>query len=152
MTPWLLLCTSPPYEVSGSVGEGQLPPPQIARILRCCSFLPLLSGMVMTEFICLVPRLLLSIVLFLLCIFLLWLGVFKNSSEFVKSGVFVDHVLSFSSLSYRYCWCCFVSQQHASKSLPDFLGFVLKLQESWKPITEGEGAELGKGRRREGRG
>lgn len=87
MTPWLL-CNSPPYEVSGSIGEGQMPPPsQIARILRCCSFLPLLSGMVMTEFICLGPRLLLSVVLFLLCILLLWLGVSKNSSEFVKSVV-----------------------------------------------------------------
>lgn len=106
----------------------------------------------MTEFICLGPQLLLSIVLFLLYILLLWLGVSKKSSEFVKNSVFVDHVLSFLSLRHRYRWCCFVSQQHASKSLPGFLGFVLKLQESWKPITEGEGAEIGKGRRRGGRG
>lgn len=35
MTPWLLLCTSPPYEVSGSVGEGQvsLPNGQDSKML-----------------------------------------------------------------------------------------------------------------------
>lgn len=104
------------------------------------------------KFICLGPQLLLSIILFLLCILLLWLGVSKKSSEFVRNSGFVDRFLSFSSLRHRYCWCCFFSQEHASKSLPGFLGFVLKLQESWKPITKEEEAEIGKGRRRGGKG
>lgn len=127
MTPWLVLCTSPPHEVSGSVWEGQLTP-QMAQEFRCCSFLPLLSGMVMTECICLSPQLLLFVVLFLLCILSLWLGVSKKSSEFVKSSVSVDHVLSFSfsSLRVRYCWCFLCLSATSQQVSPWLLGFCTK--------------------------